>query len=78
MKKTMDKVSFRLRRMMLNLQPYDLRVHYVSGKFMCLVDTLSRAYLPIQNDDHEDRKINYVVYFIIKNLPIATSKPEEF
>ena len=78
MKKTMDKVPPRLQRMMLNLQPYDLHVHYVPGKFMYLADTLSRAYLPIQNADHEDQEIDYVVHSIIKDLPITTSKLDEF
>ena len=78
MKKTMDKVPPRLQRMMLNLQPYDMHVHYVPGKFMYLADTLSRAYLPIQNADHEDQEIDYVVHSIIKHLPITTSKLDEF
>ena len=70
MKKTMHKVPLRLQRMMLNLQPYDLHVHYVPGKFMYLADTLSRAYLHIQNTDHEDQEIDYVVHSITCRLPL--------
>ena len=78
MKKTMDKVPPRLQRMMLNLQPYDLHVYYVPGKFMYLADLLSRAYLPIQNADHEDQDVDHVVHSIIKHLPITTSKLDKF
>ena len=78
MKKTMDKVPPRLQRMMLNLLPYDLHVHYVPGKFMYLADMLSRAYLPIQNADHKDQEIGYVVHSIIKNFPITTQNLKNF
>ena len=78
MKKTMDKIPPIFHRMMLNLQPHDLHVHYVPGKFMKLADTLSRAYLLIQNADHEDQEFDYAVRLIIKILPITSSKLEEF
>ena len=78
MKKTMDKVPPRLQRMMLNLQPYDLHIKYVPGKFMYIADTLSRAYAPYQNVDTQDEDVDFVVHSIIKNLPITTAKLDEF
>ena len=44
MKKPLCKAPPRLQRL-LRLQPYDLDVHYVPGKYMYLADTLSRAYI---------------------------------
>ena len=84
MKKTIDKVPPRLQRMMLCLQPYDLTVKYVPGKFMYIAvfaDTLSRAYLTAERaDDCVGLKHNleYVVHTVIQNLPVATSKLTEF
>ena len=46
-KKTMNTCSSTLQRMMLNLPSYALYVSFVSVKFMCLADTLSKANLPI-------------------------------
>ena len=77
-KKAMDKVTPRLQRMMLNLQPYDLDVYYIPGKFMYLADALSRAYLRIENADHEVQKIDNIVHSIIKNMPITNSRLEKF
>ena len=78
MKKTMNKVPPRLQRMMLSLQPYDLQVKYFLGKFIYLADTLSRAYLPIQDAAEKDPDLDHVVHSIIKNLPVTTSKLEKF
>ena len=75
-KKTMNKFPPRLQRMMLNLQPYDLHVNCVSGKFMYLADTIFRPYLSIQNADYENQETD--VYSKIKNIPIATSKLQEY
>ena len=57
MKKLLNKAAPpRLQRLMLQLQPYDLRIKYVPGKFMYVADTLSRAYLPGTSDsDLEDQ-----------------------
>ena len=45
LKKPLCKSPPRLQRLMLRLQPYDLEVHYMSGKYMYLADTLSRSYM---------------------------------
>jgi len=44
MKKPLKKATPRLQRLMLRLQPYDLKIQYVAGKFMYVADTLSCAY----------------------------------
>jgi len=81
MKKTMDKVPPRLQRMLLCLQPYDLIVNYVPGKFMYVADTLSRAYLSDSDlpDNFVDSEhdFTYVVHSVIENLPVTTSKLDE-
>ena len=46
MKKPLNKAPPRLQRLMLRLQPYDLSMKSVPGKFMYVADTLSPAYLP--------------------------------
>ncbi|KAF2895771.1 hypothetical protein ILUMI_10404 [Ignelater luminosus] len=33
----------RLQRMLMKIQKYDIELHYVPGKYLCLADTLSRA-----------------------------------
>ena len=45
LKKPLFKAPPILQRLMLRLQPYDLDMHYVPGKYTYLVDTLSRAYI---------------------------------
>jgi hypothetical protein len=37
--------------MLLKLQQYKLNVHYKRGKDLYIADTLSRAYLPLRDDD---------------------------
>ena len=81
MKKSMDKVPPRLQRMRLCIQPYDLIVQYVPGKFMYVADTLSRAFSLTASANNCTADVNeefdYVVYAVVKNLPIATSKLDE-
>ena len=67
--------------MMLCLQPYDVIVKYVPGKFMYLADTLSCAYLTAEKADEcagLERDLEYVVHTVIQNLPVVTSKVTEF
>ena len=68
-KKTMDKIPSRLKRMMLILQPYDLQMKYISGKYLYLAETLSRAYMPQDNDSALEEEFEYVVHSVVKNLP---------
>ena len=43
LEKPLFKIPPRLQRMRLRLQKYDIKVRYVSGKFLYIADTLSRA-----------------------------------
>ena len=67
--------------MRLCLQPYDLIVKYVPGKFMYVADTLSRAFLLTASPNNctadVNEKFDYVVHAVVKNLPITTSKLDE-
>ena len=45
LKKPPCKAPPRLQRLMLRLQPYNLDVHYMPGKYMYLAYTLSHAYI---------------------------------
>ena len=51
---------------------------YISGKYLYLADTLSRAYLPQDNDSAFEEKFEKFVHSVVKNLPITTSKLDEF
>ena len=60
--------------MLLRVQKYDLSVKYLSGKFLHVADTLSRAHSadtsqPSQDDD--------IIHQFIQYLPISHSKTEE-
>ena len=69
MKKSMDKVPPRLQRMRLCLQPYDLIVKYVPGKFMYVADTLSRAFPLTASANNCTANVNeefdYVVHAVV-------------
>ena len=77
MKKTIDKIPPKL-QFILILQSYDLQMKYISGKYMYLADTLSRAYVPQDNDSALEEKFEYVVHSVVKNLHITISKLDEF
>ena len=62
---------------MLRLQPYDLKIKYVSGKYLHMADTLSRAYLPDIPTSKIDDDLVQVVHSLITNLPVTTNKLEE-
>ena len=78
MHKTLDKVPPRLQRLMLKLQPYDIRIKYVPGKYMYMADTLSRAYLQVTPDDSLDEELSHVIHSLLTSLPITPTKLEEF
>jgi len=58
MKKSLNNALPRLQPLMLRLQPYNLRIKYVPGKFMYVADTLSRAYLPGTSDSSLDDELS--------------------
>jgi hypothetical protein len=75
-KKPLFKVPPRLQRMRLRLQKYNLKVGYIPGKFLYIVDTLSRAFnqfnVPTDNDMHRDMK--HLIHTVIIDLPISDVK----
>ena len=61
---------------MLTLQPYDLAVSYVPGKYMYLADTLSRAYIEGEPETPLD-EMSRVVHSLIENTTVSAAKMEE-
>ena len=62
LKKPLCKAPPRLQRLMLRLQPYDLDVHCVPGKYMYLADTLSRAYIQGEGNAEMEDELSRVVH----------------
>ena len=71
MKKPLNKAPPHLQRLMLRLQPYDLRFKYVPGKFMCVADKFSRAYLPGTSDSNLYDELSFVIHSFIQQLPVG-------
>ena len=75
--KAITKAPPRIQRFLVRLQRYDFNVEFTPGKYLFIADALSRAYL---NDipKSEIPEVEYQVHFVISNLPISTSKFQEF
>ena len=60
--------------MLLQLQKYDIRLQYTTGKEMYIADTLSRAYLKhLPNDNESDIEgVN-----MLSDLPISEQRISE-
>ena len=78
MRKPLCKAPPRLQRLMLKLQPYDLHITYVPGKYMYMADTLSRAYLNVEPDDALNDELTYVIHTLFTNLTVTPAKLAEF
>ena len=76
-KKPLSKTPPRLQRLMLRLQPYDLIIRYVPGKYMYMADTLSRAHLPTVSGSEIDDDLVQVVHSLVTNLPVTTTSLDE-
>ena len=74
LKKPMCKAPPRLQRLMLTLQPYDLAVSYVPGKYMYLADTLSRAYIEGEPESSLDEEMTRVVHSLVENTTVSAAK----
>ena len=77
LKKPLCKALPRLQRLMLRLQPYDLDVHYVPGKYMYLADTLSRAYIQGESSAGLEDELSRIVHSLVVNIPVSASKLSE-
>ena len=76
-KKPLSKTPPRLQRLMLRLQPYELKIRYVPGKYLYLADTLSQAYIPSEANPDIDEDLIQGVHSLVTNLPVTTTKLEE-
>ena len=62
---------------MLTLQPYDLVVLNVPGKYMCLADTLSHAYIEGEPEPSLDGEMSCVVHSLVKNTTVNMAKMDQ-
>ena len=75
MKKPLVSTSPRLQRLPLRLQKYEVNITYVTGKYMYVADTLSRAFLDEQHTDTDLKDdIEVMVHSLITNLPMTQKK----
>ena len=74
LKKPLCKAPPRLQQLMLRLQPYDLDVHYVPGKYTYLADTLSRAYIQGESNAELEDELSRVVPSLVLNIPVNANK----
>ena len=78
LKKSIAKASTRLQRIILQLHRYDLEVYYVSGKYLYVEDTLSRAYVEGDQTCGAAEDIEAMVHILIDNLPVIIEKMDAF
>ena len=62
---------------MLTLQPYDLVVSYVPGKYMYLVDTLSRTYIEGEPETSFDEEMSRNLHSLVENTTVSAAKMDE-
>ena len=73
-KKPLNQISPRLQRMMLCLQKYDLGVKYVKGKYLHVVDALSRAHMDDATEDIDSKEMQLLMHTLVSNLPISETR----
>ncbi|KAK2715001.1 hypothetical protein QYM36_009858 [Artemia franciscana] len=66
----------RLQRMMIQIQPYDIEVHYSPGSDIPVPDALSRLHLS-DVDTKMQNDIEVFVHTVMKSLPVSDSKLDE-
>ena len=70
----------RLQRLLLRLQSYDVKICYKPGKEiieMVLADTLSRAYIPSQNEDRSETEKDTEIVHMASHLAISEPQLKE-
>ena len=71
-KKQLVKSPPRLQRLLLRLQQYDINIAYVTGRYMHVAHTLSRASLNEQPTHFElNNDMEVVVHSLVANLPMT-------
>ena len=76
MKKPLHQISPHLQRMLLKLQKYELTVRYTRGKDMHVADTLSRAFINVQDESFDETEL--AVHTLTNNLPISEGRKDQF
>lgn len=71
--KELHKVPKRLQNMIMRIMKYNVKITYVPGKQLYVADTLSRAYLNVDNTDCKS-KYDYAIHSFINDMPIASKK----
>lgn len=74
--KPINKISFRLQKMVLKLLKYDFKIKYLPGTQMYLADTLSRAY--IKDKVLDDPEMLSTVHSISRYLPMSEQRVDQF
>ena len=74
--KPLSQAPPRLQRMMLQIQPYDLEVHYIRGKDIPVADALSRLHTSEESDDFQN-EIEFHVNSFVKHIPVSDTKMEQ-
>lgn len=77
MKKPLYDIPPRLQRIMIRLQPYDLKVLYKPGKYLYIADTLSRAALSEQTLKEVDQELDLHINMLISTLSVSQEKLKE-
>ena len=74
---SITKAPPKIQRFLLRLQRYDLYVEFTPGKYLFIADALSRTYLS-DTPKYAIPEVEYLVHFVISNLPISRSKFQDF
>ena len=80
LRKPLHKATPRIQLMLLKLMRYKLEIKYVPGSRMYIADTLSRAYVPGEEDDSMDMALGhgeYRIHSVTTGLPISQEKLSE-
>ena len=77
MRKPLSRAPPRLQRMMLQVQPYNLEVQHVPGKYMYVADTLSRAYTSSETDPILEQELVLAIHTLTDYLPVSKAKFSE-
>jgi transposase InsO family protein len=71
--KPLHLVPLRLQKMMLRIMPYQFKIEYIPGKDNYLPDTLSRAPVPITQEERErEHELDAMIVRHIREIPAAS------
>ena len=64
-------------RLILTLQPYDLVISYVPGKYMYLADILCRAYIEGEPETSLYEEMSRIIHSLVENTTVSAAKMDE-